>query len=172
MQMKIPLLAGLFGLLLVSAIPSHAQTDGLDAQANTIEAWKKKIVTQLASKKVFPPGALGLTGTAKVRFVFDRRGKLTSRALVESSGFELLDAAALTMVERAEPFPEPPPEVKDDRLEFTLPVIFANRKELPWASGRSPADRVEEQKWLEEQKLIEEQEKKADARIRSICRGC
>jgi protein TonB len=160
MQVKIPLLAALFGLLLVSAIPSYAQTEGLNAQAkNTVDAWKKKIATQLVSKGVFPPGATGQSGTAKVRFVIDRQGKLISRALVESTGSELLDAAALTMVERAEPFPEPPAEVKDDGLSLTVPVIFANRKQLPWAGGQWPAD------WVEEQT-------KVDAKIHGICRGC
>jgi periplasmic protein TonB len=157
MQVKIPLLAGLFGLLLVSAIPSYAQT--VNAQTSTVEAWKKKIVTQLASKRVFPPGATGQSGTAKVKFVIDRQGKLISRELVESTGSELLDAAAITMVERAEPFPEPPAHVTDDRLAFTVPVIFANGRQLPWAGGQSPAE------WVEEQT-------KVDAKIRGICRGC
>src|SRR3954454_4482144 len=119
--MKIPLLASLFGLLLVSAIPSDAQT--VKAQINTVEAWKKKIVIQLVSKREFPPGAKGQGGAAKVKFVIDRQGKLLSKELVESTGSELLDAAAaLRMVERAEPFPEPPAEVTD--LTFTVPVVF------------------------------------------------
>jgi protein TonB len=156
MQVKIPLLAGLFGLLLVSAIPSYAQT--VNAQTNTVEAWKKKIEIQLVSKRVFPPGAEGQSGTAKVKFVIDRQGKLISRELVESTGSELLDAAALRMVERAEPFPEPPAEVSDDSLTFKVPVIFAKGKQLPWAGGQWPAD------WVEEHD-------KVDAKIRGICRG-
>jgi protein TonB len=155
MQVKFPLLAGLFGLLLVSAIPSYAQT--VNAQADTVEAWKKKIAIQLGSKKEFPPGAIGQTGTAKVKFAIDRRGKLISRALVESTGSELLDAAALRMVERAEPFPEPPAEVKDNGLAFTVPVVF--RKQLPWAGGQWTAE------WVEDQN-------KVNAKIRGICRGC
>lgn len=151
---EIPLLAGLFGLL-VSAIPSYAQTGCV--QANTVEAWKKKIQIQLASKRVFPPGARDQSGTAKVKFAIDRQGKLISRELMESTGSELLDAAALGMVERAEPFPEPPAEVRDDGLTFTQPVIFAKR--LPWAGGQWPAD------WVEERG-------KMNAKIRGICRGC
>ena len=159
MQVKIPLLPSLIGLLLVSAIPSYAQTDGLNAQTNTVETWKKKIGTKLASKREFPPGATGQTGTAKVKVVIDRRGKLISREIVESAGSEVLDAAALRMVERAEPFPEPPAEASDDRLTFVVPFNFANRKQVPWASGQWPAD------WVEEQS-------KLDAKIRGICRGC
>ncbi len=153
MQVKIPLLASLFGLLLVSPIPSNAQT------VSTVEAWKKKIVIQLVSKREFPPGAKGQGGTAKVKFVIDRQGKLVSRELVESAGSELLDGAALRMVERAEPFPEPPAEVRDDGLTFTVPVIFAATKQAPWAGGQWPED------WVEEQD-------KVNSKIHGICRGC
>jgi len=158
MQVRIALLVGMFGLL-VSAIPSYAQTDGLNLQTNIVEAWKKKISIQLVSKKEFPPGATGQSGTAKVKFVIDRQGKLISRELVETTGSELLDAAALRMIERAEPFPEPPAEVRDDRFTFTVPITFANRKQLPWAGGEWPAE------WVEEQK-------KVDGKMHSICRGC
>jgi periplasmic protein TonB len=157
MQVKTPLLASLFGLLSVSAIPSYAQT--VDAQTNTVEAWKKKIVIQLVSKREFPFGAMGQGGTAKVRFVIDRQGKLISREPLESAGSELLDAAALRMVERAEPFPEPRAEVRDDGLSFIVPVVFAARKQAPWAGGQWPEE------WVEEQD-------KVNAKIHGICRGC
>ena len=68
---------------------------------------------------------------------------------MESTGSELLDAAALRMVERAEPFPEPPAEVTD--LTFTVPVVFV--KQLP------------SNDWVEQQG-------KVNAKIHGICRGC
>jgi periplasmic protein TonB len=157
--MKTLLLACLLGLLLISTIPSYSQTDGLKTQTSTVEAWRKKIAAQLVGKGVFPPEASGQSGTAKVMFAIDREGKLIARALMESSGSELLDTAALTMIERAGPFPTPPAEVKDDGLIFIAPITFANKKELPWAGGQGPADRVEEQTRL-------------DAKIHGICRGC
>ena len=158
MPVRALLLVGVFGLLLVSAIPSNAQQDGLDAQ-NTVEAWKKKIVIRLASKKEFPPGANGQGGKAMVKFVIDRQGKLISKELIESTGFEQLDAAALRIIERAEPFPEPPAEVKDDTSSFTVPIVFEKRKLLPWAGGEWPAELVEEQK-------------KVNDKVHGICRGC
>ena len=159
MQMKNPWLTSLFGLLLASTIPSYAQTDGPNAQANAVDAWKKKIVIRLMSKRGLPPAAAGQRGTAKVKFVIDRQGKLISKTLTESSGSELLDAAALTMVERAEPFPEPPVEVGDERITFMVPVVFAGRQALPSAGGPGPAE------WVEEQTRV-------DHKIHGICRGC
>lgn len=159
MQATIARFAGWVGLILVSAIPSYAQTEGRNSEASALDAWRKKIVIQLMSNKTFPPGARDQSGTAKVKFAIDRQGKLLSKELVESTGSELLDAAAIGMVERTEPFPEPPAEVTDDKLSFTVPVIFAKRKQLPWAGGQWPAE------WIEEQK-------KVDAKIRGVCRGC
>jgi protein TonB len=149
MHVKIPLSVVLLGLLLVSAIPSYAQTDVRNARTNSVEAWKKKIVAQLASKRAFPVAATDQSGTAKVKFVIDRQGKLISRVLLESSGSELLDAAALTMIDQAEPFPEPPAKVTDDKLAFMVPVNFINGKQF----------------WLEEQAKI-------NAKVYGICRGC
>ena len=40
------------------------------------------------------------------------------------SGDPAFDAAALAMLQRANPVPPPPPLVADDGLTFTLPVIF------------------------------------------------
>lgn len=141
--------AGLLGLLLVSAIPSYAQTNGRNDRTNAVEDWKKKIAAQLASKRVFPAAGIDQSGTAKVKFVIDRQGKLISKALVESSGSELLDAAALTMVDQAGPFPEAPAQVTDDTLAFMVPVNFRNGQQL----------------WLEEQAKLR-------AKVNSICRGC
>ena len=56
---------------------------------------REGLLILLASKKEFPAGATGQSGTAKVKFVIDRRGTLISSELVERTGSELLDAAAL-----------------------------------------------------------------------------
>jgi protein TonB len=156
MKMRIPLFAGLVGLLLVSAIPSFAQTESRDAQTSN-EAWRKKIVAQLMSTKgsTTPPGVIDHGVKAIVKFAIDRQGKLISRELEKSTGSELLDAEAISIVERSEPFPVPPADVSDDKLSFTLPVIFVKSKY--------------ERKWVDD--LVEEQNK-LGAKMRGICRGC
>jgi protein TonB len=159
MNLRISSLASLFVMLLASASFSYAQTESVGAQVSSLEAWKKKIATLLVSKRTLPPAAAGHNGTAKVKFVIDRQGRLISRELVESTGSELLDTAALSLIERTEPFPEPPAEVRDDSFAFTVAINFAGSKLLPWAGGQWPAE------WVDEQKKI-------DKRIHGICRGC
>jgi protein TonB len=163
MQIKFPLLAALFGLL--TALPAHAQTD-------TVQAWKTRLATHLAAKKLFPPQARGQTGNAKVIFVIDRSGKLISRALVESTGSPPLDEAALAMVERAEPFPEPPPELKEDTFSFTVPIFF---KRL----GPPPVNDEWLESWIDEQTKrtansppSDKDDARLNAKLHSICRGC
>jgi hypothetical protein len=43
---------------------------------------------------------------------------------VERLGDAASDQAALAMVRRSDPLPQPPPLVADEGLNFTLPVIF------------------------------------------------
>ncbi len=75
---------------------------------------------------------------------------------MKGSGSELLDAAALTMVEQAAPFPEVPAQATDDMLTFKVPVAFTTK---------TPS-------WAEQQAKWAEQEAKINAKVNSICRGC
>jgi protein TonB len=158
MQTTISRPAAVFALLCILATAALAQTDSPPAPT-TVEAWKRSISIQLESKRVFPPEATGQSGTAKVKFVIDRQGKVISRELVQSAGSAVLDAAALRIIERSEPFPRPPDELTDDHFTFVAPIAFAKRRELPWAGGQWSAG------WAEEQK-------KVDEKIHGICRGC
>lgn len=137
--MKFPLLAALLGLL--AAFPSHAQTE---PQSDSVKAWKARLAAHIASNRFFPVAAQGQTGQAKVRFVIDRSGRLISRALAESAGSRPFDDAALAIIARAEPFPAPPSELKDDSFSFTVPIVFSGRQfQVPsyWVvlSGADPA---------------------------------
>ncbi|MDA9402620.1 energy transducer TonB family protein [Bradyrhizobium sp. CCBAU 45389] len=123
MQMKFPLLAALLGLL--AAFPSHAQTD---TQSESAQAWKARLSAHIAKSRLFPAQALGQTGEARVGFVIDRSGKLVSRALAASTGSRLLDNAALEIVVRAQPFPVPPSELKEETFYFVAPIVFTGRQ--------------------------------------------
>ncbi|MET3995895.1 energy transducer TonB family protein [Bradyrhizobium sp. 482_C4_N1_1] len=123
MQTKFPLLAALLGLL--AAFPAHAQTE---PQSETVKAWKAGLSAHIASNRFFPVGARGQTGKARVTFVIDRSGTLISRALAESAGSRSLDDAALAIIARAEPFPAPPSELKEDSFPFTVQIVFSGRQ--------------------------------------------
>ncbi|WP_280711352.1 energy transducer TonB [Bradyrhizobium sp. BR13661] len=113
----------LLGLL--ATFPAYAQTD---TQSESAQAWKAKLSAHIAKSRLFPAGALGQTGEARVGFVIDRSGNLVSRALVGSTGSRLLDDAALEIVARAQPFPQPPSELKGETFYFIVPIVFNGRQ--------------------------------------------
>lgn len=119
--------AGLLCLLIALALPCRAETDA-------VGEWKRQIVVRLNASRSFPLQAMGQSGTTKVRFVLDRSGKLISNELLQSSGLKPFDLEALAIVDRAQPFPVPPPEIDDDRLKFVVPMDFDGKV------GMSPLD--------------------------------
>ncbi|MBR1151719.1 TonB family protein [Bradyrhizobium sp. JYMT SZCCT0428] len=89
-------------------------------------------------------------GNVTVGFVVDRSGKLVSSWLYECTGVPALDAEALAVIGRAQPFPAPPPKAADHQLRFKIQFVFSN--------GPHP-DRIREEAAIA-------------AKMRSICRGC
>ncbi|WP_244423155.1 TonB family protein [Bradyrhizobium sp. ORS 375] len=91
------------------------------------DSWNKSIGIRLTAQRRYPPHAGSQGGTTKVLFRIDRSGRLISVALVESTGDPALDKEALTIVERAQPFPPPPPDLDDDGIDLRVPFIFPPR---------------------------------------------
>lgn len=62
-------------------------------------------------------------GIVTVEFVISQEGKGGDIEIVESSGYKLLDKAALTTLKRASPFPKLP-EGLGERLKITIPIVY------------------------------------------------
>jgi TonB family protein len=62
-----------------------------------------------------------------VSFALDRQGHVRSTSVAKGSGDPAFDQAALAMVDRADPVPQPPPVVADEGLNLTMPVISGLR---------------------------------------------
>jgi protein TonB len=84
----------------------------------SVATWQSEVVTILEHNKCYPTeaSARGEHGTSLVAFSIDRDGHLLSSRIVKSSGYAALDAEALALVKRAQPYPAPPP----DRVGFEL----------------------------------------------------
>jgi periplasmic protein TonB len=143
---------GLLCLLIAVAMPCRAETDA-------VAAWQKQIFIRLNASRSFPPQAMGQSGTAKVRFVLDRSGKLISNQILQSSGLKPFDLEAVAIVDRAQPFPAPPAEIDDDRLKLIVPMDFDGK------AGMSPLD-------VRRAIEIGKEEARMRAMLRGICRGC
>ena len=88
-------------------------------------SWQRSLVAQLERNKRYPPGAGGVQGTARLAFRIDRRGRLLTSRIVQSSGSAALDEETLALVKRAQPFPPPPADTADDQLAFVVPIRYA-----------------------------------------------
>lgn len=86
--------------------------------------WQKELVAHLDKHKRYPVERSQKSAEILISFALDRMGHVLSTTIVRGSGDTAFDEAALAMVKRSDPVPQPPPLVADEGLNFTLPVIF------------------------------------------------
>jgi protein TonB len=85
-----------------------------------------RVRQRIANFKSYPRIAKrrGMEGQPIIAFTLDRLGQLTKTDLAQSSGYRLLDQAALEAVHQAAPYPEIPVELKTETYRFKLPISF------------------------------------------------
>jgi len=88
--------------------------------------WQSALSAHLALFKRYPANARrrGEEGVAQVRFAMDHAGHVLSVTLVRGSGHTDLDQEALAWVERAQPLPQPPPEMGQGPFDLVIPLRF------------------------------------------------
>jgi TonB family protein len=110
------------------AIPEGARSvapaKGTGASTQRLRAtWQKQLIAHLDRHKRYPAERVK-SAEIMVSFALDRMGHVLSTSIVKGSGDAAFDDAALAMIRRSDPVPQPPPAVADEGLNFTLPVIF------------------------------------------------
>jgi periplasmic protein TonB len=104
---------------------SIAPAQGTGESARRMRAtWQKELSAHLDKHKRYPAERSHKSAEILVSFALDRMGHVLSASIVKGSGDAAFDEAALAMVRRSDPVPQPPPLVADEGLSFTLPVIF------------------------------------------------
>jgi TonB family protein len=85
-----------------------------------------KVRQRIANAKYYPRMARrrGMEGQPVIAFTLDRRGQLTKVDLAKTSGYQLLDQAALDAVQQGAPYPEIPAPLKMNSFQFKLPISF------------------------------------------------
>jgi protein TonB len=66
----------------------------------------------------------GWQGEVILELLLDGSGKLKSKKVLASSGYEALDKQALDMVEKAAPFPTPPEALRGNSFTIKVPIPF------------------------------------------------
>lgn len=96
--------------------PSQADLDG----------YSNSLWSAISKHKKYPKIAQmrGWQGEVIVELQLDGNGKIKSKKIAQSSGYEVLDKQALEMVEKALPFPIPPETLRSSNFTITVPVPF------------------------------------------------
>lgn len=66
-------------------------------------------------------------GTTSLSFTVTRNGRVTASRLARSSGSAALDQETLALIQRAQPLPSFPPEMREASISFTVPFSFSIR---------------------------------------------
>jgi TonB family protein len=103
------------------------QGSGQSAQ-KVMATYRKELVAYIGRHKRYPDGKGPRNTDIMVTFTMDRMGHVLSTSIIKSSGDPAFDEAALAMVRRSDPVPQPPPAVADNGLTFTMPVNFRAKK--------------------------------------------
>ncbi|MCX7927237.1 MAG: TonB family protein [Candidatus Omnitrophica bacterium] len=85
------------------------------------------ILQKISSCLIYPTEALqkGWEGVVKVRFTISTDGRVKTVDIAESSGYPLLDAAAILAIKDASPYPLPKDFDTNKELEILLPVNYS-----------------------------------------------
>lgn len=96
------------------------------SQSTTRITWQSALLGRLERFKRYPSEAQrkAQEGVVYVRMTLDRQGNVLTRSIETSSGVQSLDAEALALIDRAQPLPPPPPEIKGDTIELVVPIEF------------------------------------------------
>jgi len=102
--------------------PAHSQEDIEDARGK----YGNSLWGAISKHKKYPKIAAmrNWQGEAIVELELDGSGKLKSKKIIQTSGYDVLDKQALEMVEKALPFPAPPEVLRGTSFTIKVPVPF------------------------------------------------
>ncbi|MCE5973545.1 energy transducer TonB [Sinirhodobacter sp. WL0062] len=98
-----------------------------DDEKAQIADWQKDLVLALARAKTYPSAARKARAEGKVTisFTLDRYGRVQARAVSESSGWPVLDRAALALIDEFDRLPAPPAAMGSGPFEMRFPIAYA-----------------------------------------------
>lgn len=88
--------------------------------------YKGKVAARLRRAKRYPRDASRqkLGGVVRVSFTISANGSVSGIRVTRSSGHQILDQAAIEMVQRASPMPRFPNDIREASMQLQVPVQF------------------------------------------------
>lgn len=108
----------------IDNVPS--KYDSKDDKIINPNDYKSVISQMIAKNKIYPQKAQlnSIEGDVKVKFKIDKEGNLIDIEIIESSGNNLLDDAAVSAIKKTAPFPKPPKELIGSHAGLSLTIPF------------------------------------------------
>ena len=85
-------------------------------------SWESELAAHIRRYATYSANGSRDSGTVRVGVTIDRNGRLLSHRLAGSSGSSALDSAAMTVIERAQPFPRFLPGMSQTQIALTIPL--------------------------------------------------
>ena len=94
--------------------------------SDILQRFAQIVRRKIESKKIYPLAARRsmIEGRVGVKITILNDGQLEKVEIIESSGYEILDKAALKSVRSSIPFPPVPEEAKRERIQMSIYLIF------------------------------------------------
>jgi protein TonB len=106
----------------VASTPPVSQASG-----EARDSFLGRLLAQLGRFKQYPRAArqAHIEGVVMLHFVMDAQGRVLSFEIAKSSGRPVLDAEALSLIQRAQPLPALPPDYPSRTLDAVVPIEFS-----------------------------------------------
>jgi pilus assembly protein CpaC len=90
------------------------------------ESYIRDVQSKIINAIYYPPEArkLGWEGTVKLNIFLDNKGNLKKVEVSKSSGYDVLDEAAVDVVRKQAPYPAFPPQAKLSQLRINIPIAY------------------------------------------------
>jgi periplasmic protein TonB len=106
----------------IAALPAAPVQGNKPVDSRAMQMWAGEIAAAIARKK--RPYPFRRETAAEVTFTLDQQGHLIDSRITKSTGAADLDAEALSLLKRAQPFP-PAPGNGDQPVHLTVPIRFS-----------------------------------------------
>jgi len=99
------------------------------ASEEDLKQYRLALLKQASRESTYPKEALelGIEGTAVVRLSIDAGGRIISSKVDPSSGYAVLDVAALELVRKAHPLATLPQALRGRPFDVTVPIVYRMR---------------------------------------------
>lgn len=107
-------------------LPANLPSVNDDDMKDPVLKYSKLVQKRILDNLVYPVPAkeAGFQGTVKLSLKLSPQGDLLDEKLKESSGYRVLDDAALKVAQETSPYPPFPPEIKAKEVWVDIPIIY------------------------------------------------